>query len=744
MTINRIKKYILRAAAIALPLWGLGGLSSCEDMMTVDTGDKAYSNAQDTLYSYLGIMRAMQDVAERQVILGEIRGDLVTSTEYTTDTLNAISSFGLNADNTYLLDRSENNKSCSMLQVSDYYNVINNCNFYIHYADTNAVKANEKFMIPEYAQVKAIRAWAYLQLVKNYKEVPFITEPVNNLGVLDNFDYANGMVNKDNLIDKVIEDGLLNCVNTPYPQYGSASDPDGKWDTGAPSVSVHARLMMIPVNVLLGDMYLLRGASKDDYENAAQYYYKYLKSETTPLYLQYCSAVRTLTGTTINYSNANGWGNWASNYTYTADRNEVISLIPSSANAGLGKMLTRVADIYGYTPSSSQSTSTSETDEGETEVEAVGAISVTRNYKRQYAPSNAFQDVANHQTYVNYQGTNTQSPIVSYIKNCDARYGNSNGNGSANSTENLTYEGEPYPLCSKAAKGSAFYYTIPIYRKVLIWLRLAEAINRAGYPEFAFAILKDGINQYSLPKIVNRYPEKYDDEGRLIYYDKRNDAYHYKDVETGIFYYYDENGDFVEYTGTTRNDELVRDTLENDSISYGTYGAMYYVTDSIQLRKFNTFLNFKDDAWNKTYGIHARGTGVGNWTSANNEVTTNISGYRDSVYYDYAKLLLAQGVDLEDEPEQEDIINAVENIIVDELALETAFEGNRFTDLVRIAEHKNASGYEGTEWLAKKIANRGTRAATDNASAVEGFDATLYTKLKDPSVWYFALPKKKK
>jgi hypothetical protein len=188
----------------------------------------------------------------------------------------------------------------------------------------------------------------------------------------------------------------------------------------------------------------------------------------------------------------------------------------------------------------------------------------------------------------------------------------------------------------------------------------------------------------------------------------------------------------------------VRDTLENDSISYGTYGAMYYVTDSIQLRKFNTFLNFKDDAWIKTYGIHARGTGVGNWTSANNEVTTNISGYRDSVYYDYAKLLLAQGVDLEDEPEQEDIINAVENIIVDELALETAFEGNRFTDLVRIAEHKNASGYEGTEWLAHKIANRGTKAATDNSTAVEDFDVALYTKLKDPSVWYFALPKKKK
>ena len=104
-------------------------LSSCEDLMTVDTGDKAYVNAQDTLYSYLGIMRAMQDVAERQVILGEIRGDLVSSTDYTTDTLFAISNFDDPQD-----------KTCSMLQVSDYYNVINNCNFYIANADTAAIK----------------------------------------------------------------------------------------------------------------------------------------------------------------------------------------------------------------------------------------------------------------------------------------------------------------------------------------------------------------------------------------------------------------------------------------------------------------------------------------------------------------------------------------------------------------------------------------------------------------------------
>ena len=209
--------------------------TSCEDMMTVDTGDKAYVNAQDTLYSYLGVMRAVQDVAERQVILGEIRGDLVEPSEYVTDTLNAISNFDDPQDQT-----------CSMLQVSDYYNIINNCNFYIHNADTSAVKANNKFMVPEYAQVKAVRAWAYLQLVKNYREVPYITEPVSNLDVINNFDYKNNVVNKDNLIDLVLEDGILDFVDTRYPQYGSGSTGYGSWANGFTDIS--ARLLFIPIH----------------------------------------------------------------------------------------------------------------------------------------------------------------------------------------------------------------------------------------------------------------------------------------------------------------------------------------------------------------------------------------------------------------------------------------------------------------------------------------------------------------
>jgi len=737
MKTYNFKKVIKTALGITILLGGVGGgLASCEDMMSVETGDKAYVNAQDTLYSYLGIMRCMQDVAERQVILGEIRGDLVTSTEYTTDTLFAISNFDDAQDQT-----------CTMLQVSDYYNVINNCNFYIANADTNAIKSNIKYMIPEYAQVKAIRAWAYLQLVKNYGSVPYITEPVYNLDVINNFDYNANQVTKDNLIEKLLEDGLANFVDTRYPQYGNTSSTYGSWNNGYTSVS--ARMCFIPIRVLLGDMYLLRGATTSDYEQAAKYYFDFLKNENTPLAPQYCTARESMGD--IYYSATNSWGTWAATYSYTASTNEVVTLIPSSSNAGLGKMLTRVSDIYGYTPSSGQSSGASVDAEGSnkqdangaTQYEATGAISVTRNYKRQYGPSGSYCALNDAQTYVNYKNNAQNNPEASFIENCDARYGRS--------IERYSYEGESYPLCSKAASGAQFFYTIPIYRKSLIWLRLAEAINRAGYPEFAFAILKDGINQYTIPQnmenaLITPLIHVIDGSEYNSYYNSSTDQRVYitiEDVESPAYYYYDEDNNFVEFTEKVGTKfKIENDTTYYWALDYGSHEAMYYVTDSTEVNNFNQFLNFKDDIWNSTYGIHAKGCGYGSWTSSNTgEVITNISGTNDEGRYDFETLVAEKLAQHKSVDEKNDLINAVEDIIVDELALETAFEGNRFTDLVRIAEHKNASGYDGTDWLAKKIAWRSYRPATTKTPEVGGFEDAIYNKLKNTKNWYFSLPK---
>ena len=655
-------------------------MSSCEDMLTVDTGDKTYVNANDTLYSYLGIMKCVQAVAERQVILGELRGDLVATTEYVTDTLHAIANFDNPQDG-----------SCSMLEITDYYNIINNCNLYIHNADTSAVKSNVKYMVPEYAQVQAIRAWTYLQLVRNYGEVPFITDPISSLDVVKNFNYQANLVNKDNLPERIVATGILDLINEEYPQYGT-------FDNGATSIA--SRKMMFPIQLILGDIYLLRGGSKADYEQAATYYYQWLSKNAPNVTTQYCSATKQRTmsasGSDYGYS-ASGtgetWGQWAGKYSYSTT-DDVITLIPSSANKQFGTMLTRVADIYGYTPTSSQSSSTSENDDGEEETSTSGSISVSRNYKSQTTPSGAFYTLNFDQSYIYYDNSTTVPTRIAY-ESGDARYGVS--------IENFTYDSESYQLCAKASKGATFYYSVPVYRKTLIWLRLAEALNRAGLPQIAFAVLKDGLSPDNLPTHALRYDT------------------HPQLTEAGDTIF-DENGEII---------------YQTDTIPYlrlNSVGAMYYV-DSDQLDQFNTLLNFNDDAWKGNYGIHARGCGYGNWTQSSEiAVRTNIMGYNDTISYDYRTLIIGQGYDPDD---NDQAIEAVENLIVDELALETAFEGNRFTDLVRIATHRT----DGAQWLAAKIADRNVKKGTYSKAEPSGTrDQELYTKLLNKSNWYFEKP----
>ena len=656
----------------------VGGLTttSCEDMMTIDTELNSYTSANDTLYSYWGILKCVQDVAERQVILGELRGDLVSTTDNVTDTLYAIANFNKPEDG-----------SCSMLKGSDYYNVINNCNLYIANADTSLVKSNKKYMIPEYALVQSIRAWAYLQLVKNYGEVPFITAPINSLDVIDNFDYNNNLVNKDNLIDKFIEVGLDKFVDTEYPYYRT-------YNSGS---SISASLSFIPIRLVLGDMYLLRGASKDDYRAAAQYYYDYLKNNTgnvTSQYVQWNTSRISSTGyTSVQYGS---WGNWGSTYTAGGANNDVIASIPSASNKQYGTMLMRVADIYGFTPSSSQSTNISEDDSGNEVVTSSGAISVSLNRKPQTTPSAAYTTLNRVQNYVHYD-LSTSTPRRTDYPVGDARY-----EGSVLET---TYEGDPYVYCAKASKANQFYYTIPIYRKSLIWLRLAEAINRAGFPQYAFGILKDGLSQDNMPQMDTR-----------------------REINIRMT----EDGDTV----FTEDGATINDTTYVRYVKTNARGALYYV-DSLEVQNF--FLPFTETVWQDNFGIHARGCGYGNWTSVD-YVTTNLTGYNDSTVYTYDRMLAQHGVDVATASEA-DIINAVENIIVDELALETAFEGNRFTDLVRIAEHKNASGYKGTEWLAGKVADRNIYYNPTTDLTTGERDASLYTKLLDTSNWYFTLPK---
>ena len=66
---------------------------SCADMLDTDSESvvledrNTLNHTYDTVYSLLGIFQRMQAIADRTVVLGEIRGDLVTVTDNVSEDL---------------------------------------------------------------------------------------------------------------------------------------------------------------------------------------------------------------------------------------------------------------------------------------------------------------------------------------------------------------------------------------------------------------------------------------------------------------------------------------------------------------------------------------------------------------------------------------------------------------------------------------------------------------------------------
>ena len=684
--------------------------TSCEDMLTPDM-DRNVENftGRDTVNFYLGILSNVQEMIENNVILGEVRGDLCEPTDYVSDTISAVANFIPTED-------AEN----GLLNRAAYYKVINQCNYYLARVDTMAQKNNIYYMRKEYAQVQAIRAWTYMQLVQNYGTVPFITRPVESAGTGWESNSPEGTVNADNLLDKLLENNLMRAYEYErllgLPNYGT-------FKTGA--VDIPHKLTLFPTALVLGDLYLLRGASTSDYERAAAFYYDYLEDAG--------AITNGNAGFRVSYNGEdeiytpNENGSWVMpTLNYNGD---LITLVPSAANASIGKTLTRVAQIYGFDPHSS----TSSTDQGDAGIALSGQISVQVNYKnRQIAPTPSYINLCKNQIYA-LQESETKIEYPANLGDCridgTIKYMREDGQRRA-----FIQKFCPRAMSSESyLSGFTFRYNMPVYRKRQIYLRFAEAINRAGFPRHAFAILRNGLQAKKMPAI-------------------RYDSVQYDDVNK-----------------TFKKVPYLR--IVADGTGYIGIDEMRRALDHPD------FLDFTDDAkWN-SQGIHAFGTGEHNdldtlytydrivgermaqealRAGAPAEAAQRL---RYSLLEESNTPTTGEGEGQPTEPDRSDYtelpaddpqvptdlaqqINAVETLIADEMALETAYEGWRYYDLMRIARHKNAdnwgAGVSGTQWMAWLISRRSLDLKPyENPTQ---YDATLFGKLSDPNNWFLQSP----
>ncbi|MBO5780706.1 MAG: RagB/SusD family nutrient uptake outer membrane protein [Muribaculaceae bacterium] len=437
----KLFKYIIPSVI----LLAAASLSSCEDMMETNSDsylfeeDNSLSTASDSLYSVMGILTQVQKVAERYVLFGELRGDLMQATPDAPFSLQEISNFEVTPENTYLSRR-------------DFYSIINNCNYAIEKMDTSIVIGSNKVMMPEYVAIRTIRAWTYFQLGLAFGKVSYFTEPI--LSVDESLDNMP-QIELDNLVNELIADlEPYFGIETPY-QYGSV---DG-YDT---------RQFFIQPKLLLADLLLYN----NNYELAAALYYDYINRNNLTMPISYANVWSSANRDGMNYG------------AQSAYHNEVISRIPFSSD---GKQYhpNLVNLTYNTVPAIVPSQKFVNemaaavhyyNNNINNQANIVGIFEGDTRGGLPFANGKGYSSSAF--TAMNLSGNTNTDIIAKY-------YHNAIENSAMSNPDNEMFD----DIVPRVVR------SVATYRIPTVYLRYAEAVNRSGRPTMAFAVIKYGLRQ---------------------------------------------------------------------------------------------------------------------------------------------------------------------------------------------------------------------------------------------------------
>ena len=563
-TIMKAGVSIMASTLFALVLTACSDMLSTESEMVEFEKDNTLNHPTDSVYSVLGIIGKMQIIADRTVLLGEVRADLMETTEAASADLKRIANFQFSEQNKYNT-------------ISDYYAVINNCNYFIANVDTALQRRGRNIFQYEYAAVKAFRAWTYLQLAQIYGAVPLVLTPV-----MTELEAQRAMEQEK----KGIMDICQYFINdlTPYaevdlPRFGDIN-------------GMESQRFFIPMRALLGDLCLWAG----QYQEAARWYHNYLTEKKNPILLNYTNR--------IQWNNISEFVRPIDSYS-TTNTQEVISYIPMEQRVFDG-VVSDLPNIFNSTEEN--------------------------RFYFQLEPSIAMRQLSAAQTYCLENKTATQTDTIYVPKNGlsqEILVGDLRLYSNYKSSSVVRDAYSEYGTANQTIQKISRQF-VPTYRKSMVYLRYAEALNRAGFPQSAFTILKYGMCQENVLAHV----------------------------------------------------------------------------DSIEQKRAGELIAFDANVFTKeqTIGIHSMGSGdtQDNAFYILPEPSTPLASRQDTIDYQ---------------------IPLVEDFIVNEMALEGAFEGYRFYDLMRVSLRRNDPSY-----LATPISLRlGIK------------DDSLFTLLMDTKNWYLPL-----
>ncbi len=697
---NRIQNVLKRAAVVALPLVGaVGGglltLTSCEDMFTADNNLVTTDlTPQDTVYQVMGIVQRMQKLADRTVLLGEVRADLVDINPSASVDVQELSNNTVSTDNKY------NNPT-------DYYAVINSCNIYLAHVDSLLKTHGEYYYEKEIAGVKCFRAWCYLELAKIYGEVPFVTEPVISAEAAEQI-VASGQ--KKGMVD--ICTYLINdLAKYPYmsknlelrPAYGNQS-----WN------GMSYNNFFIPARVMLAELYLWRATftgDRGDYINAIRLYHDFFTFPNEE------RSVSQISSSGLSYAHCS-WSTQDREFaSYPIDSYGLNIFEPARPYQNVGVIPMDSVEYFGEV----------------SELRDIFCSQYRNKYYPEVSPSARVREISAEQDYCLYI-PNSVKPDTVYgphelnILRDNILIGDTRLYSVYYTESNLSenqFDGElatTKEVILKWSEGSSRLSTdkrnsyMPYFRINILYLHLAEALNRAGFPCTAYAVLKYGLSYETMndPDIIPGY--EFDDLAEIKSYGfTLSEPYYTGEMAeqcNGSFVIWPSN---VFYQVDKKSSNSLNQYPSNAHLQIGVhsigsgdteFNTRYWLDDEETLSGLTEYPVIPD-----TVGLPKK-----NATAADTLAWQESLIARDEALQKYAEVYEANMEYLSSDEIVAKRKARVAELILTEEALEGMFEGTRFYDLMRYSLQENKPNY-----LFEAIGKRKGKVTTDSgASSLAG------------------------